>query len=69
MLEQIKSFNGSEIKRSEGHIVGYGPELLLTPADIPISMKTEIQEYLKEKGWEPKEIVDPTLLKRMCRTT
>jgi acetyl-CoA decarbonylase/synthase complex subunit alpha len=108
---------------SEGHIVGPGPEHLLTPAesieqaiclvaklalrpadnskgrmiklshwidlerkykgvkfpndlekfirleaDIPISMKDEIQEYLKEKGWEPKEIVDPTLLKRLCRT-
>ena len=37
-------------------------------ADIPISMKTEIQEFLKEKGWEPTEIVDPTLLKRLCRT-
>ncbi|MFX0083398.1 MAG: CO dehydrogenase/acetyl-CoA synthase complex subunit alpha [Candidatus Hodarchaeota archaeon] len=37
-------------------------------ADIPINMKDEIQEYLKEKDWEPKEIVDPTLLKRMCRT-
>ena len=37
-------------------------------ADIPINMKDEIQAYLKEKGWEPKEIVDPTLLKRMCRT-
>ncbi|MFX0007352.1 MAG: CO dehydrogenase/acetyl-CoA synthase complex subunit alpha [Promethearchaeota archaeon] len=37
-------------------------------ADIPINMKDEIQEYLKEKGWKPKEIVDPTLLKRMCRT-
>ena len=37
-------------------------------ADIPINMKDEIQEYLKEKGWEPKEIVDPTLLKRLCRT-
>jgi acetyl-CoA decarbonylase/synthase complex subunit alpha len=37
-------------------------------ADIPINMKDEIHEYLKEKGWEPKEIVDPTLLKRMCRT-
>ncbi|MHA2185213.1 MAG: CO dehydrogenase/acetyl-CoA synthase complex subunit alpha [Promethearchaeota archaeon] len=37
-------------------------------ADIPINMKDEIQEYLKEKGWEPTEIVDPTLLKRMCRT-
>ena len=37
-------------------------------ANIPINMKTEIQEYLKERGWKPKEIVDPTLLKRMCRT-
>lgn len=37
-------------------------------ADIPINMKDEIHEYLKEKGWKPKEIVDPTLLKRMCRT-
>ncbi|MFX1324974.1 MAG: CO dehydrogenase/acetyl-CoA synthase complex subunit alpha [Promethearchaeota archaeon] len=37
-------------------------------ADIPINMKEEIQEYLKERGWKPKEIVDPTLLKRMCRT-
>ncbi|NHJ86271.1 MAG: CO dehydrogenase/acetyl-CoA synthase complex subunit epsilon, partial [Asgard group archaeon] len=37
-------------------------------ADIPISMKDEIMAYLKEKGWKPKEIVDPTLLERMCRT-
>ena len=37
-------------------------------ADIPINIKDEIQEYLKQKGWKPKEIVDPTLLKRMCRT-
>ncbi len=36
-------------------------------ADIPISMKTEIQEFLKEKGWKPREIIDPTLLKRLCR--
>ncbi|MHA1291910.1 MAG: CO dehydrogenase/acetyl-CoA synthase complex subunit alpha [Promethearchaeota archaeon] len=36
-------------------------------ADIPISMKTEIMEYLKEKGWKPKEIIDPTLVKRLCR--
>ncbi|MFX1338385.1 MAG: CO dehydrogenase/acetyl-CoA synthase complex subunit alpha [Promethearchaeota archaeon] len=37
-------------------------------ADIPISMKTEIVEYLKKKNWQPKEIIDPTLLKRLCRT-
>ena len=35
-------------------------------ADIPINMKTEIQEFLKKKGWEPKEIIDPTLLERLC---
>ncbi|HDZ04151.1 4Fe-4S dicluster domain-containing protein, partial [Maribacter sp.] len=119
--ETWKVFNARD--GSEGHLVGPGPEHLLTPAesieqaiclvaklairpadnskgrmiklshwvdlerkykgvkfpndlekfirleaDIPISMKTEIQEFLKEKGWEPKEIVDPTLLKRMCRT-
>jgi len=31
-------------------------------------MKTEIQEYLKEKNWKPKEIIDPTLLQRLCHT-
>jgi acetyl-CoA decarbonylase/synthase complex subunit alpha len=35
-------------------------------ADIPINLKTEIQDYLKEKGWKPKEIVDPTLVERLC---
>ena len=35
-------------------------------ADIPINLKTEIQEYLKKKGWKPTEIIDPTLLQRMC---
>ena len=34
-------------------------------ADIPINMKDEIVEFLKEKGWKPKEIIDPTLLKRL----
>ncbi|MFW9896958.1 MAG: CO dehydrogenase/acetyl-CoA synthase complex subunit alpha [Candidatus Thorarchaeota archaeon] len=37
-------------------------------ADIPINMKNEIIAYLKEKNWKPKEIVDPTLLKRLCRS-
>jgi len=35
-------------------------------ADIPINMKDEIQEFLKNKGWQPKEIIDPTLLERLC---
>jgi acetyl-CoA decarbonylase/synthase complex subunit alpha len=35
-------------------------------ADIPINLKDEIKEYLKEKNWEPRDIVDPTLLERLC---
>ncbi len=35
-------------------------------ADIPINMKDGIQEFLKNKGWQPKEIIDPTLLERLC---
>ncbi|MFX0180813.1 MAG: CO dehydrogenase/acetyl-CoA synthase complex subunit alpha, partial [Candidatus Hodarchaeota archaeon] len=35
-------------------------------ADIPINMKDEIQEFLKSKDWKPKEIIDPTLLERLC---
>lgn len=37
-------------------------------ADIPINMKEEIHEYLKQKDWQPRDIVDPTLVKRLCRT-
>jgi hypothetical protein len=29
-------------------------------------MKDGIVSFLEEKGWKPKEIIDPTLLKRMC---
>ena len=35
-------------------------------ADIPINLKDEVMDYLKEKGWKPKELVDPTLLERLC---
>ena len=36
-------------------------------ADIPISFKDEIHAFLKERDWQPREIIDPTLLKRLCR--
>ncbi|GAB4328564.1 MAG: CO dehydrogenase/acetyl-CoA synthase complex subunit alpha [Promethearchaeota archaeon] len=36
-------------------------------ADVPINMKSEIMEMLKQVGWEPKEIIDPTLVERTCR--
>jgi acetyl-CoA decarbonylase/synthase complex subunit alpha len=38
-----------------------------TEADIPITMKDKVIEHLKEKGWEPSEVPDPTLLPRLIR--
>lgn len=35
--------------------------------DIPITMKDEIMEFLKKKGWKDKPIPDPTLLEEMIR--
>ncbi|MHA1731638.1 MAG: CO dehydrogenase/acetyl-CoA synthase complex subunit alpha [Promethearchaeota archaeon] len=36
-------------------------------ADIPINLKDEILKKIKAVGWEPKEIIDPTLVERTCR--
>ncbi|MHA1131551.1 MAG: CO dehydrogenase/acetyl-CoA synthase complex subunit alpha [Candidatus Helarchaeota archaeon] len=36
-------------------------------ADIPLTLKDEILPILKEKGWTPREIPDPTLLPRLIR--
>ncbi len=38
-----------------------------TEADIPFSYKDEVMNILKEKGWKPKEIPDPTLSKKFVR--
>lgn len=35
-------------------------------ADIPISIKSEIVEMLESVGWQPREIIDPTLVERTC---
>jgi acetyl-CoA decarbonylase/synthase complex subunit alpha len=35
-----------------------------TEADLPVTMKDQLLKILKEKGWEPVEIPDPTLLER-----
>jgi acetyl-CoA decarbonylase/synthase complex subunit alpha len=37
-------------------------------ADIPINLKDEIKEFLASKNWQPTDIIDPTLLKRLCRS-
>ena len=38
-----------------------------TLADIPITMRDEIMQILKEKGWKENVIPDPTLLPRLIR--
>jgi len=38
-----------------------------TPADVPITMKAEILEILKAKGWKEGRIPDPTLVPRLIR--
>ncbi len=38
-----------------------------TEADVPITLKDKVMAHLKEKGWEPREIPDPTLLPRLVR--
>ncbi len=37
--------------------------------DIPISLKEDILPILKENGWKERRIPDPTLLKRLVRTS
>jgi acetyl-CoA decarbonylase/synthase complex subunit alpha len=36
-------------------------------ADIPVTMKDEVERHLADAGWTEKEIPDPTLLERMIR--
>jgi acetyl-CoA decarbonylase/synthase complex subunit alpha len=38
-----------------------------THADIPVTLKDELLEILKQKGWEERIVPDPTLLPRMIR--
>jgi len=42
-------------------------QFIRTPADIPITMKDEIVEILKERNWKETIIPDPTMLPRMVR--
>ncbi len=38
-----------------------------TERDLPLTMKAELLKDLKEKGWKPKTIPDPTLVPRLIR--
>lgn len=41
--------------------------LVRSEADIPLTMKEEILDLLKERKWQPTVIPDPTLLERLIR--
>lgn len=45
------------------------PLLVRSEADVPITFKDEVMEFLKARGWRPLEVpsVDPTLLERLIR--
>ncbi|MCK9580743.1 MAG: CO dehydrogenase/acetyl-CoA synthase complex subunit alpha [Methanoregula sp.] len=53
------------------HIGGLPPDvhrLVRVPADIPLTMKSEILEHLQQHDWKEQPIPDPTLLPRMVHT-
>lgn len=65
---QVKLTHYCELhKRNFGRMPDDVHLLVRTKADIPITMKGEILAILKEKGWQPSVVPDPTLLKRMIR--
>ncbi len=41
--------------------------LVRRTADIPLTMKHDIETHLREMNWSEQEIPDPTLLQRMIR--
>ncbi|RLI03461.1 acetyl-CoA decarbonylase/synthase complex subunit alpha, partial [Candidatus Bathyarchaeota archaeon] len=56
-------------KRFYGRLPKDLPMLVRTEADIPITYKDEVLEFLKAEGWEPhpQPSIDPTLLERLIR--
>lgn len=55
-------------KRYIGGIPTDVHQLVRVPADIPLTMKTEILGHLHEHDWKESPIPDPTLLSRMVHT-
>jgi acetyl-CoA decarbonylase/synthase complex subunit alpha len=73
-LRPADSTKGRSIKLSnwldlyKKYIGGMPPDIatyIRAEADIPITMKSEIQEILTAQNWEPKEIIDPTMVERL----
>jgi acetyl-CoA decarbonylase/synthase complex subunit alpha len=52
-------------KRYVGGIPGDVYRLVRTPADIPLTLKDEVDAHLAEHDWKESSIPDPTLLSRM----
>ena len=64
----IKLSNYVDIhKRLVGGIPQDIHRLIRTRSDIPLTMKSEIEQILSANGWKETEIPDPTLLARMVR--
>ncbi|MEM1538659.1 MAG: CO dehydrogenase/acetyl-CoA synthase complex subunit alpha [Candidatus Nezhaarchaeales archaeon] len=56
-------------RRLYGRLPDDLPLLVRTEADVPITFKDEVMDFLKGRGWKPAEVpsIDPTLLERLIR--
>ncbi|MHA1371992.1 MAG: CO dehydrogenase/acetyl-CoA synthase complex subunit alpha, partial [Promethearchaeota archaeon] len=73
-IRPADSTKGRSIKLSnwidlhKKYIGGLPPDIskyIRVEADIPITIKTDILEILKAEGWQPREIIDPTMVERI----
>ncbi|MHA1680399.1 MAG: CO dehydrogenase/acetyl-CoA synthase complex subunit alpha [Promethearchaeota archaeon] len=62
----IKLINWIDLHKK--YIGGLPPDLtnfIRTEADIPITLKTDIMGMLEAEGWQPRPIIDPTMVERL----
>ena len=52
-------------KRLVGGIPSYVHLFDRNPADIPLTMRDEVEDHLKHHDWKEQPIPDPTLLSRL----
>ncbi|MHA1681268.1 MAG: CO dehydrogenase/acetyl-CoA synthase complex subunit alpha [Promethearchaeota archaeon] len=62
----IKLINWIDLHKK--YIGGLPPDLtkfIRTEADIPITLKTDILSLLEKENWEPRDVIDPTMVERL----
>jgi acetyl-CoA decarbonylase/synthase complex subunit alpha len=73
-LRPADSTKGRSIKLSnwidlyKKYIGGLPPDIskfVRVEADIPITVKSEVMAMLAEQNWEPKDVIDPTMVERL----